>query len=55
MGKVNFSEDFKREAVRQITERGLYGCGGFAASGRQPAFALRVDEEVLEAFWFRRG
>ncbi len=22
MGKANFTEDFKREAVRQITERG---------------------------------
>jgi transposase len=22
MGKVNFSDDFKRDAVRQITERG---------------------------------
>ena len=28
MGKANFSEEFKRDAVAQITERGLSGCGG---------------------------
>ena len=49
MGKSSFSDDFKRDAVAQITERGYPVSGGFGASGREPAFALRVEEEVLGA------
>lgn len=40
IGKANFSDDFKRDAVAQITDRGYPGGGGFAASWCQPAFAL---------------
>jgi transposase-like protein len=47
MGKANFSDDFKRDAVAQITERGYPVAEVSQASGRQPAFALCVEEEVL--------
>ena len=30
MGKVNFSDDFKRDAVAQITERGYLDLPGFS-------------------------
>jgi len=40
MGKANFSDEFKRDAVRQITDRGLPGFRGVAAPGRQCPFAL---------------
>jgi hypothetical protein len=53
MSKSNFSDDFKRDAVAQITEGGLSGFGGFTAAGGQPAFALRVGEEVLCAVRWR--
>ena len=53
MGKANFSDDSKRDAVAQITERGLSGCGGVTASRRQSVFALRVEEEVFTVA--RRG
>jgi antitoxin (DNA-binding transcriptional repressor) of toxin-antitoxin stability system len=46
MSKSNFSEEFKRDAVRQITERGYPVAEVFAASRRQSAFALRMEEEV---------
>ena len=54
MGKSNFSDDFKRDAVAQITERGLSSCAGVAASGCKPAFPLCVEEEVRAAIWRRR-
>lgn len=50
MGKANFSDDFKRDAVHQITERGLPGLGGFSTSWREHAFALRLEEEVFTPF-----
>jgi transposase-like protein len=49
MGKVSFSDDFKRDAVHQITERGYPVA---EASRREPAFALRLEEEVFEGFRF---
>lgn len=45
MGKANFSDDFKRDAVLQITERG-YPISEVSAAGGEPAFSLRVEEEV---------
>lgn len=36
MGKANFTEEFKRDAVRQITERGLSGSGGLSTAGGSP-------------------
>ncbi|GAB5378064.1 MAG: hypothetical protein AcusKO_45260 [Acuticoccus sp.] len=53
MGKANFTEDFKRDAVVQITERGYPGCGGGGAAGGQQVLALRVEEAVRQAC--RRG
>ena len=44
MGTSNYSDEFKRDAVHQITVR---GSGGFRTLGRQHAFALKVDE----SFW----
>jgi transposase len=48
MGNARFSDEFKRDAVRQITERG-YPVRRFRSGWGQSAFALRVAEEVLEA------
>ena len=53
MGKPNFSKDFKRDAVAQITERRYPVAEVLKRFGRQPAFALRVEEEVLAAAWRR--
>jgi hypothetical protein len=49
MRSGNFTDEFKRYAAAQITERGLSSCGGVAASGREPRLAPRVEGEVLEA------
>ena len=47
MGKANFSDDFKRDAVAQITERGYPVAEVSKRLGVSPAFALRLEEEVL--------
>ena len=47
MGKANFSEDFKRDAVHQITERGYPVAEVSQRLGVSHALALRVEEEVL--------
>ena len=47
MGKANFSEDFTRDAVAQIT---VSGCGSLATSVCQCILALHIEEEVLAAF-----
>jgi len=54
MGKPNFSKDFKRDAVAQITERRYPVAEVLKRFGRQPAFALRVEEEAFTATWQRR-
>lgn len=56
MGTSNYSDDFKRDAVAQITERGYPGSGSIPAFGRQRVFSVQVAEALrrtcLEA---RRG
>lgn len=48
MRKPNFSDEFKRDAVAQITRRGYrvaeFSCAGLrsAAARHQPAFAVRL-------------
>ena len=54
MGKANFSDDFKRDAVATDHRAWVSSSGGFAAAGRQPALALRVEAEVLAAIRRRR-
>lgn len=48
MGTGSFTDDFKRDAVAQITERGLPDQGGCGAARGQPAFALCVEAQVRE-------
>lgn len=48
MGKPNFSDEFKRDAVGADHGAGLPGSGGFAAPRRQPALAVCVEEAVCE-------
>jgi len=61
MGKGNFSDDFKRDAVAQITERGypvaeVSWCHGVTAPRRFAAVALRLEEDVRQgARGWRRG
>ena len=50
MSKSNFSEEFKRDAVVQITERGYPVSEVSKRLGGEPAFALRMEEEVLATF-----
>mgnify|MGYP001105640847 CR=1 FL=1 len=52
MGLGHFTDDFKRDAVAQITERGLPRCRGVEAARREPALTLRLEAEVLEATSF---
>ena len=47
MGKGNFTEEFKRDAVRQNTERG-YPVAEVSQRLGQPAFALCVEEDVFD-------
>ena len=47
MGHPRFTEDFKIDAVKQITKRGLFRWWCFAAVGRQHAFTLCVGKEVF--------
>ena len=54
MGTGNFSDEFKRDAVAQITERGYPVSEVSKRLGVSPAFALCVEEEVREAVRFRR-
>ncbi len=49
MGTSNYSDEFKRDAVQQITGAWVSGSGGFAASGGEFALALQVDEAVRGA------
>jgi len=51
-----FSDEFKREALRRLMS-GLSRRQGFKAARRQPAFALCMEEDVLEAVraWQRPG
>ena len=55
MGKGHFTENLKRHAVAQLTERGLPGCGDLAASLGEPAFALRLEAEVRKSVFGRSG
>ena len=50
MGTGNFTDEFKRDAVAQITERGY---PGFGAARGQPAFALCVEAQVREGSHWR--
>ncbi|GLI24731.1 hypothetical protein GGQ86_004088 [Xanthobacter flavus] len=51
MGKANFTENFKGDAVVQITARRypVAGCGGGGPAGDQQVLALRVEETVRQA------
>lgn len=49
MGTSNFSEEFKRDGVAQISGRGHPGCGSGEAARRQPTVLVRIEEEVLAA------
>ena len=56
MGKGNFSDDFKRDAVAQITERGYPVAEVSTAPRRFAAFALRLEEDVRQGVrGWRRG
>ena len=44
----NFTDEFKRDAVAQTTERG-YPVAEVSQRWREPTLALRVEEDVLEA------
>ena len=46
MGKGNFTEDFKLDAIKQITERGYPVLEVSQRLGCQHAFALRLDKAV---------
>lgn len=48
MDTGNFTDEFKRDAVAQITERGYPIRGGFGAAQGQPAFALCVEAQARE-------
>ena len=45
MGKANFTDEFKRDAVRQVTERG-YAVSEISQRLGVSAHSLRVAEEV---------
>ena len=53
MGQGNFTEDFRIDAVKQVTERGHsvadVSSSCLFALGRQHAFALCLDEAAI---WF---
>lgn len=53
IGASNYSDDFKRDAVAQITEQG-YPLRGFRAPGRQQVLTLRMEAQIHEAR-VRRG
>ncbi len=57
MSKSNFSEEFKRKAVRQITERGYPVAEVSQRLGGEPAFFVRMVEKVcrVERQRQRRG
>ncbi len=46
MGKSNFSDKFKRDAVRQITEQGHPAAEVARRLEGERAFTLRMEEEV---------
>jgi transposase len=45
MGNVSLSDDFERDAVRQMTERGYPVAEVWQRMACQPAFSLRVTED----------
>ncbi|WP_110760772.1 transposase [Rhizobium sp. UGM030330-04] len=47
MGKSNFSEEFKRDAVRQITERGYPVAEVSQRLGGEAALFVQVEKEVF--------
>jgi hypothetical protein len=47
MGRVSFGDEFKRDAVAQIMERG-YPAAEVLASPCQPAFAVYLEEALRE-------
>jgi transposase-like protein len=49
MGKANFTEDFKRDAVLQITERGAIRLPRRRRGWDQQVLARRVEEALREA------
>ena len=55
MGSNTYSDDFKREAVAQITERGYPVREVSERFGGQRVFALRLEEEVRECLLRRCG
>lgn len=57
MSKSNFSEEFKRDAVRQITERGYPVAEVSQRLGGEPALFVRMEEKVgrVECQRQRRG
>ena len=54
MGKSQFQRRFQTGRGGSDHRAGLSGCGGIEAPWGEPAFALRVEEEVLEGAG-RRG
>lgn len=52
LGQSPFSDDFKRDAVTQITERGYPVAEVADWLGISNAFTLRVEEAVLDAGQF---
>ena len=54
MSSSKFSDEFKRDAVAQITERGYPVREVSERLGGQCVFALRLEEEVREGI-IRRG
>ena len=53
MGKANFSDDFKRDAVAQISERGYPVAEVSQRLGVSQHSLLRVEEKVFAAVWGR--
>ncbi len=50
MGTAQFQRRFQTGRGGSDHRAGLPGCGSIERAGCQPAFALRLEEEVLEGF-----
>lgn len=46
MGKGNFTDELRRDAIKQITERGCSVADASEASGCRHTLALRMDEAL---------
>jgi len=55
MSRSKFNDEFKRDAVAQITERGYPVREVSQRLRGQPVFALRLEEEVHEELFGRGG